>query len=163
MESLPLSPDPKSAVTAQPLYIPVDYRVLRQLIIPLGEEAFPGMFLRAVDNALLQIIPPRLNVTKVDQQIVFVIFFNVRKLWRQNQIDPETSYFVTTDGKGTSFSLTRDWDPLQGKSKESFFKDSKLRRLPQDWNNFQRGHTMLHNGIQNFDLTNERVFGIDPG
>jgi len=95
-------------VTAQPLYIPIDYRVIRQLIIPLGEEAFPGMFMQPADLLLLQHIAPRLNVAKVDQQLVFEIFFKVDKLWKANEIDPNTSFFVMTDGKGTSFTLTRD-------------------------------------------------------
>ena len=79
-----LSPFPTNASTAQPLYIPIDYRVIRQFLVPkLAEIGFP---LLPVDAAVLAIINP-MTGNKPEQRQVFELFFDRRKVrWSDNAV-----------------------------------------------------------------------------
>jgi len=144
----------------------MDYRVIRQWIIPLGIQEHGQNWLLPAHSALLDVISPRTG-DKNDQRQVFQIFFNLGRLW--NNLDDvmrhqSASIFVQTDGIGASLSLTRLYDHQYNTSRESFLDDA---RKPQprrtNWNNFHRGICFLDAGIDNLQLDQEHVIGVDPG
>ena len=149
---LQLSPSPSNSTTANPKYFPIDYRVLRHYIIPTCIQADPGFIANAAHQGLLDAIGPTTG-NKADQRQIFEIFFDPPALFRaQGQITPETSYFITTDGFGLSFSLKRDWYARLGVPRIDYLDHARTHRAPQDWNQFQRGISFLDNGIHNLDL-----------
>lgn len=70
-EFIGLCPLPPNASTANPLYIPIDYRVIRQTLVPIIRQA---MGLYAVIEDVLHMIPERTGNKGLQRQ-VFELFF----------------------------------------------------------------------------------------
>jgi hypothetical protein len=79
--------------------MPIDYLVLRQLIIPRFLEQGPLLF---EDQQLLDLIPMQTRgpivLTDPDRRAIFEIFFNFGKFrWKDAELE-DSKYFITTDG-----------------------------------------------------------------
>ena len=131
-----LLPTPTTATTAQTKYIPIDYRVLFQCLVPkmcdildLDRLDFgnPAAVLAHVDEIRMDlnsflIMSGQLEVIRAmgrdapveQRRQAFDMFFR-RRTFRFKDRDVENAtYFLCSDGKGLSWSLRRPWDDEMG-------------------------------------------------
>jgi hypothetical protein len=90
--------------------MPIDYLVLRQLIIPRLLEQGP---LLLEDQQLLNLIPMQSHghivLTDPDRRAIFEIFFNFGKFrWNDAELE-DSKYFIRTEGIAAHGCLERTW------------------------------------------------------
>jgi len=144
-----LAPWTTNASTASPIFFPIDYRVLVQLIIPLaGKIGLPPL---PLDKAVLDLISDR-SENHAPQRQAFDLFFDKRKVKFEAELPPESSYFIRTDGIGLSWSLKEcilwlsqlgDWPdlPWDGQPSKGF---SKLAGISTRCSSSQPGCTWYY-------------------